>query len=137
MKVDEMLSFMVPMNGSRIFSQGRFSQHRDQKAGSRARSPERECSFSSPTVSRFADRNRRPALGRELIILGGNVRTETEAGSFDLCPIGDVRRFLTTLERFPAKWVPVRVKKTRQSKGLEPPFRFNRNGKGSRQRVCR
>src|SRR6266481_6874453 len=35
------------------------------------------------------------------------------------------------LERFRAKWVPVRVKKTRQNKRLEPPFRFNRNGKGS------
>jgi hypothetical protein len=28
-------------------------------------------------------------------------------------------------------WVPVRVKKTRQNMRLEPPFRFNRNGKGS------
>jgi hypothetical protein len=37
----------------------------------------------------------------------------------------------TTLERFPAKWIPVRVKKTRQNKEIEPPFRFNRNGKGS------
>jgi hypothetical protein len=37
-----------------------------------------------------------------------------------------------SLERFRAKWVPVRVKKTRQNKRLEPPFRFNRNGKGSR-----
>src|SRR5215468_8075250 len=36
------------------------------------------------------------------------------------------------LERFRAKWAPVRVKKTRQNKNLEPPFRFNRNGKGSR-----
>src|SRR5882724_4069789 len=27
--------------------------------------------------------------------------------------------------------MPVRVKKTRQNKELEPPFRFNRNGKGS------
>jgi len=35
------------------------------------------------------------------------------------------------LERFPAKWIPVRVKKTRQNKEIEPPFRFNRNGKGS------
>jgi hypothetical protein len=40
------------------------------------------------------------------------------------------------LERFRAKWVPVRVKKTRQNKRLEPPFRFNRNGKSSRAR-CR
>ncbi|GEC53886.1 hypothetical protein BEL01nite_29290 [Bradyrhizobium elkanii] len=32
------------------------------------------------------------------------------------------------LERFRAKWLPVRVKKTRQSKCLEPPFRFYRNG---------
>jgi hypothetical protein len=29
-------------------------------------------------------------------------------------------------------WTPVRGKKTRQNKKLEPPFRFNRNGKGSR-----
>jgi hypothetical protein len=35
------------------------------------------------------------------------------------------------LERFRAKWVPVRVKKTRQNKKLEPPFRFNRNGGSS------
>ena len=28
-------------------------------------------------------------------------------------------------------WVPVRVKKTRQNKMLEPPFRFNRNGGSS------
>jgi len=35
-------------------------------------------------------------------------------------------------ERFQAKWRPVRVKKTRQIKNLEPfPFRFHRNGKGS------
>src|ERR1700726_4995653 len=27
-------------------------------------------------------------------------------------------------------WAPLRVKKTRQNKKLEPPFRFNRNGKG-------
>jgi hypothetical protein len=41
------------------------------------------------------------------------------------------------LERFRAKacpgpdpgWIPVRVKKTRQNKKLEPPFRFNRSGK--------
>jgi hypothetical protein len=36
-----------------------------------------------------------------------------------------------TSERFPAKWGPVRVKKTRQNKELEHPLRFNRNGKGS------
>src|SRR5882724_1929099 len=39
------------------------------------------------------------------------------------------------VERIPAKWMPVRVKKTRQNKELEPPFRFNRNGKGSSERV--
>src|SRR5262249_25364415 len=33
--------------------------------------------------------------------------------------------------RFRAKWVPVRVKKTRQDKKPEPRFRFNRNGIGS------
>jgi hypothetical protein len=45
-----------------------------------------------------------------------------------------------SLERFRAKacpgldpgWPPVRVKKTRQNKKQEAPFRFNRNGKGSR-----
>jgi hypothetical protein len=26
------------------------------------------------------------------------------------------------LERFPAKWIPVRVKKTRQTNNLEPRF---------------
>jgi hypothetical protein len=31
--------------------------------------------------------------------------------------------------------MPVRVKKTRQNKEIEPPFRFNRNGKGSRADV--
>src|SRR5450631_4053053 len=36
------------------------------------------------------------------------------------------------LERFRAKWIPVRVKKTSQNTEIEPPFRFNRNGKGSR-----
>src|SRR5206468_4988193 len=35
------------------------------------------------------------------------------------------------LKRFPAKWTPVRVKKARQIKNPEPPFRFHRNGKGS------
>src|SRR6266404_1021131 len=34
-------------------------------------------------------------------------------------------------ERFRAKWMPVRIKKTRQNNEIEPPFRFNRNGKGS------
>jgi hypothetical protein len=38
-----------------------------------------------------------------------------------------------SLERFPAKWAPVRVKKTRQNEKPEPPFRFNRNGTGSGQ----
>ena len=38
---------------------------------------------------------------------------------------------MPALERFRAKWAPVRVKKTRQNKNLEPSFRFNRNGKGS------
>jgi hypothetical protein len=33
-------------------------------------------------------------------------------------------------ERFQAKWKPVRVKKTRQIKNLEP-LRFHRSGKGS------
>ncbi len=33
--------------------------------------------------------------------------------------------------RFRAKWVPVRVKKTRRNKNLEPPLRYNRSGKGS------
>ncbi len=46
---------------------------------------------------------------------------------FGLLALGYIWR-----ERFRAKWVPVRVKKTRQNKNLEPPFRFNRNGKSSR-----
>src|ERR1700680_1609781 len=36
------------------------------------------------------------------------------------------------LPSFPAKWTPVRVRKTRQNKKLEPPFRFNRNRGSSR-----
>ena len=38
------------------------------------------------------------------------------------------------LERFPARWIPVSVKKTRQiksNKQVGPRCRFNRNGKGS------
>src|SRR5258708_472363 len=34
-------------------------------------------------------------------------------------------------ERFPAKWIAVRVEKTCQNKQAGAPFRFNRNGKGS------
>jgi hypothetical protein len=40
----------------------------------------------------------------------------------------------TPLEHFRAKWKPVRVKKPRQTKEIEPPFRFHRNGKGSSAR---
>src|ERR1700682_5324395 len=40
------------------------------------------------------------------------------------------------LERFQEKWSPVRVKKTRQIEILEPPFRFDRNGKGSSHAAC-
>jgi hypothetical protein len=39
-----------------------------------------------------------------------------------------------TLERFRAKWVPVRVKKTRQNKRLEP-FRFHRNGSAAANQI--
>src|SRR5580700_8720067 len=42
----------------------------------------------------------------------------------------------SALERFPAMWAPVRVKKTPQNKKLEPPFRSNRNGKDSKRRCC-
>ena len=41
-----------------------------------------------------------------------------------------VRAATTALERFQAKWMPVRVKKTRQTKD-RAPFRSHRNGKGS------
>jgi hypothetical protein len=52
---------------------------------------------------------------------------------------------VSTLERFPAKacpgldpgWISVRVKKTRQNKEIEFPFRFNRNGKGSSRQAPR
>ncbi len=44
---------------------------------------------------------------------------------------------LGEVERFRAKWAPVRVKKTHQNKRLEPLFRFNRNRKGSGPRVQR
>jgi len=45
--------------------------------------------------------------------------------------VGLLRLIAANWQRFPAKWVPIRVKKTRQNKEIEPPFRFNRNGKGS------
>jgi hypothetical protein len=32
------------------------------------------------------------------------------------------------IERFQAKWEPVRAKKTRQNKNPKAPFRFDRNG---------
>src|ERR1700680_4716247 len=35
------------------------------------------------------------------------------------------------LERFQAKWTPIRVKKTRQIKESRAPLRFYRSGKGS------
>jgi hypothetical protein len=38
---------------------------------------------------------------------------------------------MAELERFQAKWIPVRVKETRQNKEMEPSFRSNRNRKGS------
>jgi hypothetical protein len=38
-------------------------------------------------------------------------------------------RPVISLERFPAKWIPVRVKKTRQNR--KESLRFNRKGKGS------
>jgi hypothetical protein len=44
------------MNGWRIFS---------QKPGAAPGKSERECAFSSPTVTRFSDRNRRLAIGRK------------------------------------------------------------------------
>jgi len=57
------------------------------------------------------------------------------AGTGNFAGLGGVVRAANASrepERFPAKWMPVRVKKTRQNKEIEPPFRFNRNGKGSR-----
>ncbi len=71
------------------------------------------------------------------------VRSGTKAGGYRGFDPGRCRRkrgrsfrrlpdlWGVTLERFPAKWMPVRVTKTRQNKKIEPPFRFNRNGKGS------
>jgi hypothetical protein len=43
---------------------------------------------------------------------------------------------LTVLERFRAKWIPVRVKKTRQNKRLEPGSDSIRTGKALVQRIA-
>jgi len=40
--------------------------------------------------------------------------------------------FQQTAKAFSSEVEPVRVKKTRQNKESRAPFRFNRNGKGSR-----
>jgi hypothetical protein len=40
-------------------------------------------------------------------------------------------------KRFPAKWIPVRVKKTRQIKNWILRSDFNRNGKGSHADIYR
>jgi hypothetical protein len=40
------------------------------------------------------------------------------------------------VERFQAKWTPDRVKKARQNKKDRAPFRFYRNGNGSRIGGC-
>jgi hypothetical protein len=40
-----------------------------------------------------------------------------------------------SIRAFSSEVGPVRVKKTRRNRELEPPFRFNRNGNGSRQQA--
>ena len=47
-------------------------------------------------------------------------------------PSGELERFRAKARpALDAGWKPVRVKKTRQIKGVEPSFRFDRNRKGS------
>src|SRR5215468_5885535 len=96
MKVDEMLSFMVPMNGSRIFCQNRLFR--------RPVFPRPGAALARPSANvRFLANGqevRRPESAtcswQKLIIPGANVRTETEAGSFDLRPIDGICRALRT-----------------------------------------
>ena len=77
-----------------------------------------------------ADSNPMPAARRQ----AGNAGAQGDAAA-RVQGLRIARR--PALERFPAKWTPVRVKKTRQNKNLEPfPFRFHRNGKGSSCAAC-
>ena len=52
---------------------------------------------------------------------------EARAGLTLACPVCQA---VQATKAFPAKWTPVRVKKTRQSR-IGAPFQFHRNGKGS------
>ena len=70
----------------------------------------------------------------QIASLRGSINKKLPEGGLSILILIIISRAATglrILERFPAKWMPVRVKKTRQNKEIEPPFRFNRNGKGS------
>ena len=71
---------------------------------------------SDPAESRMAWQLSWPALGQPKD--GGTTCVERKRGNADAprSPNSDV----DAIERFPAKWKPVRVKKTRQIKNLEP-----------------
>jgi hypothetical protein len=81
------------MNGWRIFS---------QEPGAASGRSERECAFSSPAVRRFADCNRRPAVVAKVARVGTLARTEIEARSFDLRPIGASRPYCAAFAKNPA-----------------------------------
>src|SRR6266566_3601237 len=57
-------------------------------------------------------------------------RSERDGPGDNCC--SEQHNAMGVLERFRAKWTPVRVSKTRQNQESRAPFRFYRNGKGSR-----
>src|ERR1700680_2220241 len=79
----------------------------------------------TPMSNSPARRERPPVLNP----LNRRIRTRMSGGvgggSREVSPYPDFQP-----ARFPAKWMPVGVKKTRRNQEIEPPFRFNRNGKG-------
>jgi hypothetical protein len=81
------------MNGWRIFS---------REPGAASGRSERECAVSSPAVRRFADCNRRPAVAAKVALVGTTTRTEIEARSFDLRPIGAPPPYCAAFAKNPA-----------------------------------
>jgi hypothetical protein len=53
---------------------------------------------------------------------GSSVMCAPLSSGFQTKKGGPAAALLNTPERFRAKWIPVRVKKTRQNKNLEPRF---------------
>jgi hypothetical protein len=88
-------------------------QHRHSRPETASGCGRRSVTASNPTPRPC----RRPDHGISLA-----TRAEPASGSHaaSRSPVAAQGRCLRKIERFPAKWTPVRVKKTRQIKNLEP-----------------